>query len=272
MRNLPQFGTIAIVALASFGCEPATDGTLGGSNTGIVSGDSAAIDSALAAISSTATSVDTSQNAFSNSTQTGRAANSACPEITFSGGNTNGLSLSVALDFGSGCAVDGIDLFCSGSAAGAISTADGTLSLSFDALSCDERSLSGDVTYSFQVTSENVSTTGNWDLSFTDHGKTVAVTSTGNASHNRTTHVTTFAIVDGTATADGDTYDFNWKNVATSFFNNGNFVPQAGQITVTNDRGRTLAVKFDANSPSTGDVLVSVNGGEFVTYNIFEGK
>lgn len=269
MRNFIFVALLSTAAIYAIGC-PAASETGGTTTTSLESADSETIAAVLAAVSSTATSMDTSQSALTDSAQTGRTANSACPEITFAASNNSGVSLSVALDFGAGCSVDAIDLFCAGSATGALSTADGSFQLSFDGLSCDDRALDGSVNYTFEITESSVTTAGTWDLSYTDAGGSVEVTSTGNASHDRTAHATTFSLVDGSVVADGKTYDFNWTNVTTSYFANGNFVPQAGQIIVTNENNRSLTVKFDANSPSTGNVLVSINGGAFFTYNLFD--
>lgn len=269
MRGFIRVALLSAAVIVPLGCQTTSESG-GTTTTSLETTDGDTIAAVLAAVSSTSTSMDASQSALTDSAQTGRTANAACPEITFSASNASGVSLTVALDFGAGCSVDAIDLFCAGSATGALSTADGSFQLSFDGLSCDDRALDGSVNYTFEITESSVSTAGSWDLSYTDEGGTVEVTSAGNATHDRTAHATTFALVDGSVVADGKSYDFNWTNLTTSYFANGNFVPQAGQITVANENDRSLTIKFDANSPSTGNVLVSINGGAFFTYNLFD--
>lgn len=270
-RNLVIGVAGMVICVAGIGCQPQGATNIDGSNS-FTSADTDTINAVLAAIESASTAANTTQGAFTPETQTGRTSASICPELTFSASNSNGLSLAVTIDFGGGCSLDGMDLFCAGSAAGTLSSADGTLALAFDGLSCDDKALNGSVDYTFETSQTSVTTQGAWDLSYSDAQRTVDLIANGNASHDSTTHATTIALMTGTVTADGDAYAFTWTQLVTSFFQNGNFVPQAGEMSVTTAQNRSIIVQFDADSPSTGDVLMSINGSEFFTYNIFDNE
>jgi hypothetical protein len=257
------------VTMLAGGCPQQTAG-LGGSLAGttLTSSDQDAIAAAVAAFESATNTVNTTQNVAQEEEQT--ALDTGCPTVEFSASNTGGLNLAVSVDFGDSCTPStGFDT-CGGTASGTLSALTQTLTLNFESLNCDSKSLNGVVEFGFATTESSVSVTGDWDIAYTEGESTVGLDATGEATFDFTQLSTTFVSLTGVIDDNGDQYACEASNVVTSYFNNDNFIPESGEIALSGNGIKNMTVIFDADSPSTGTVQVSINGGEPFTYNLFE--
>lgn len=261
------FGVVCLLA----GCPQEQTGSSTGTQQ-VSGGQAAAIEAAIQSIESLAGSLNTTQNATGGEGQASRTSSSStCPEASFSADTTNGLALALTLDFGDGCAVLGSAGYtCSGSISGSFSQSDGAIDAQFGALTCNGYALEGSLSFTYDVTPTSINALGTWDITYSDDSSSVSTTGSGQASYDSTAAATTFASFEGDVTADDETYGVMLVNVITSFANNGNFIPQGGTLTLTGQRFDSIAVTFNATSPSTGDVTVRINGGPSFGYNLFD--
>jgi hypothetical protein len=258
----------AAAALFATGCPQQAPSIGGGLNSSVLAtADEDAIAAALAALESATTSINTTQNVTQTDPQTSRVTD--CPTVEFSAGNTSGLNVAVSVDFGTSCTPSTGNSSCGGAASGSLSVLTSTLSLNFDSLTCDGKSLNGSVAFGFENAESSVTVTGDWDLTFSDGASTVGLDATGEATFDTNLLSTTFVSVTGVLDDNGDKYSSEWDGVVTSFFNNDNFIPQAGEISLSGNKIKDMTIRFNASSPSTGDVEVSINGGASFVYNLF---
>lgn len=235
----------------------------------VTGGQAAAIDAAIQSIESLTSSLNTTQNATGGEAQASRTV-STCPEASFSADNTDGLSLTLSLDFGDGCDVLGsTDYSCSGSISGSFSQSASSIDAQFGALTCNGYALEGSLSFTYDVTSTTIGVLGSWDITYSDAASNVSTAGLGQASYDSGSAATTFSSFEGDVTSDDETYGVTLVNVVTSLTNNGNFIPQSGTMTLTGQTFESVAVTFNATSPSTGDVSVSINGGSSFPYNLF---
>lgn len=240
------------------------------SSTQVSASEAAAIGAAINSIESLTGSLNTTQDAAGGDSQSARTT-SACPEATFTASNTDGLALNATLDFGDGCDVLGSpDYSCSGSVAGTFTQSTNSLFAQFGALTCNGHTIEGTLTVGFNATTDSIGFTGDWNIIYGDADGDVTTIGNGDATYDRTAATTTFSTFEGEITTGGATYGVGATNVVTSLSNNGNFVPQAGAVTLTGPTFDSVVVHFDSTSPATGAVQVSVNGGDFFSYNLFE--
>lgn len=257
------------VALLAGGCPQQTAG-IGGGLTGstLSNSDQDAIAAAVAALESATNSINTSQDVVQLQEQTARETD--CPTVEFSASNAGGLTAAVSVDFGTSCTPSTGNSSCGGTASGSLSALTSTLSLNFESLTCDGKSLNGTVEFGFESAESAVTVTGDWDITFSEGESTVGLDATGEATFDIDDLSTTFVSVTGVIDDNGDEFACEWDNVVTSYFNNDNFIPQAGEINLSGNGIKSMTVRFNATSPSTGDVEVSINGGAFFVYNLFE--
>ena len=266
----PLAGAAVGVTLLAAGC-PQQGSILGGGLTGTtLSGfDQDAIAAGLQSIESATSSINTTQYVTEQEQSTARDTN--CPTVDLAASTTGGFNLSVGVDFGTEeCTPPFGGEYCKGSASGTISALTSTLALNFEALQCDGKSLDGTVEFGYEQTADNVSVTGDWDITYAEGDSTVALNATGEATFTFVDLSTTFVSLNGVIDDNGKEYSCEWSNIVTSVFDNDNYIPQAGEMNISGNGIKTMTVRFNAGSPSTGDVEVSINGGAFFVYNLFE--
>lgn len=249
------------------------DGT--GSDTdgdSLTAGEQSAVEAFLASIQSINSAVNTTQGTTSGTNESSLDAPSTCPTASFSASNESGFELAVSMDFGeSGCNVLGSeDYVCSGNASGLFSQAAHTMDIEFNNLSCDGTTLSGDVTLGFNRTETAVALNGEFDLVLTDSSGSIATQGEGVVSFDLESLSTTISTFDGTVTQGTSTFLAELEGIQLSFTQYDNFVPFAGTATLSSSEIRTMTIEFDADSPTTGVVQVTVAGGEPFSVNIFE--
>jgi hypothetical protein len=272
-RSITGLSAVGFALLA--GCPQNATNTGGTSSSGdsLSTTEQDAISAALASVESLVTSVDTTQTAAGGDSAAARTATDNCPLATFSASNEGGLSLAVGLDFGDGCNVLGSDdYFCSGSASGEFSAANGALVLTFESLNCGSKSLVGDVAFTFTSSDALVTLSGQWNVNYSDSTQTVGTIGDGEATFDGDTKSTTVTTFSGSVNFGTQTSECEMTGLVTSLANNGNFVPSAGTLALSGPTVDDVVVTFDANSPSTGDVQVSINGKPSFTYNLFDGE
>jgi hypothetical protein len=188
----------------------------------------------------------------------------SCPEVTMAVAQEEP-NFSVTLDFGDdGCNPGGLsELTCAGSATGTYDQQAGTLAVSFDGVNCNDTSLDGDIDVSFDIDGYTVSLDGDWDLTYVEGDDTVLTDGGGEGSYDATTKVTTISSFEGTVSDGTNSWNATLSNIQISYATYENLIPFAGEATISDSGGRTITVRFDADSPATGVVEVSVNGSPF---------
>jgi len=160
-------------------------------------------------------------------------------------------------------------LSCSGSATGALNRADRTVALNFNSLSCDSTTLNGLVQAIYDFSPSGVNLNGSFNLTWLSEGRTFTIT--GNTSligHDRVTHATTIGSLNALVSEGDATYTVSLADVVVSYQNNANLIPSAGVIVISGPNIRTLTIRFNAESPVTGEAEVRIGGGPFFTVNL----
>lgn len=203
--------------------------------------------------------------------QPGELTVGTCPEVTTSA-TLGDAGLDVSIDFQDGCTLPiGGDYTCSGSASGQIDLLGRTLVLEFDGISCsDQTTLSGSVNLGYSLSGGSVDLQGQWDLTYTDDGEQIVTTGTGVAHYDTNTLATEIAEFQGSLTEGDDQWQMSVSDVAISYAAQQSYLPYAGTVTLSGPAIRQLTIRFNENSPSTGDVEISVAGGPFFTVNLYE--
>lgn len=191
-----------------------------------------------------------------------------CPVVSFTATQGDALTLGLSIDFGTGCTPTGSTAVCSGEAAGTYTLVSNTIDASFANLGCDGNTLTGDAVVTASVDSSGVELNGSWTLGF-NHDNVENTTGGYGTSiydaQNARTSIPTFI---GTLTEGAETYSATLSDVELSYDTYGNFIPYAGEGTVSNADLRSITVRFNENSPSTGDVEISVDGSPFFDANL----
>ena len=248
----------------------------------LTTADRESLQAGLDAIESMATATGTAQattddgalDSFGLSSATipedGEVSRGECPEVTLATDIVSAL-LAIAVDYGDGCSPLSVDDYTvSGRATGTFTEADSSLSLTFDDLTSNGNTLDGDLGVSLSRTNDGVGLDGDWNLAYTTAQQVVATAGAGRADYVRETATTTIVDFDGTVSNDGDIWGAIISGVATSFQQNGNFIPFSGSITLTLADGRQLTLAFNEDSPTTGQAEVSINDLPAIEVDLFE--
>lgn len=304
-RSITLSITMSAVALTLLtpGCPPSAVDTIPGGDTGadgdtttLTSDESGAVDTLLGSLESLTSAVGAAQNAANAEDDQQTALDNAetdggvtdesgentdgdgigqggdgCPtfDVSLATGSGETLAFNATVDFGDGCDLLGSDDYSCAGAAGA-SLAGGVLTFTFDDLTCNDNSISGEALVSASFTDPVAELTGEFDLALASAAQQVSTSGEGITQFNRTTFVTSIPTFEGVLSDGQDTYSATASDIEVSFSEYGNFVPFAGQATLSSDNIRALTVVFDSNSPLTGEVQVSFDGTTFFAYNLFE--
>ncbi len=197
-----------------------------------------------------------------------------CPVNTLTLGGNGQVSFSMTSDFGStGCDPQGDGSFtCAGVISGtyAPSTDSKTVTLTFDGLTCANRSVTGTAQLVFAISGNTISADGDLDVTATRDGDKADVNGEVMTTYDLSTGDTTIDSFIGTVGEGGETRDCTMTDCLINFRTNGNFIPESGTMIVTGDSGRQITIVFDADSPATGNVTVSIDGGPSFVVNVNE--
>jgi hypothetical protein len=158
---------------------------------------------------------------------------------------------------------------CSGSATGTIQFDPREIVLTYDSFGCDVRTADGTYSATWTRSDGTVSFQGDWDLTVDPaDGVATAILGGGVADYVDADATTTIVSWSGTLTREEQTWNVTMTNLAVSYQNNQNLIPGSGTIVVTGTQLGTVATTFDADSPTTGEVSVSINGGPEFPYTL----
>lgn len=192
-----------------------------------------------------------------------------CPIVEFEQSGGNPANVTVTADFGDGCNPAGAAEFtCSGSTTGTLNVSTSTFSMTFDALLCNGRALAGTVDAGYSADQGVVQIDGDWDLTYTEASRQTATQGAGQALYSDAQRETTVPAFEGTLQESAESYALTMSDVALSYQNNAILIPYAGEIAVSGSSIRSLTVRFDADSPTTGYVEVSIDGSPFFDVHI----
>ncbi|MBN1488825.1 MAG: hypothetical protein JXA69_02820 [Phycisphaerae bacterium] len=235
-----------------------------------------AVESALAGTQSLSTASGTAQNGTRSeglSVQLRPAATvGICPTVTTQLQQALSLEFSVMIDYGTGCTpYYWPDTTFAGSASGTISQQEKTLALTFNDLACDTDTLSGTVNAEWDRTTSEVRIDGDWNLTWASPVTTTTTSGSGTCTYDLTDYVTSIPEFYGTVsdTLATGAWTMTATDIVMSFYNTGSYIPYSGTLMLEGTGIRTIIVRFNASSPTTGDVEVSITGAAFITINLW---
>jgi len=255
-----------------------TTGTTPSSISDIRTGERSAIQAALIAAQALSVTSSTThsgasrgdtQSALDNGSTPGVTVGT-CPATTFAASGTTG-TLSMTLDFGTGCTSTKFDAApeCRGTISGTITPAQNTTSATFTDFSCGSDSVSGDVDLEYALSTGISVLDGTWKLTWLLGGKdSYGIDGNGEVQFDATDGTIIVPSVAATVMQGGDEWNVSVVEAAMSYPMYENFVPYAGSVEVYGTDIRGVIVKFDASSPTTGIVQVSIGGSPFFEVNL----
>ena len=286
MRKLITIGGLVFLTAAMFvmvgGCpQDGTDNTGGTDNTSLTAAEKDALVTGSQSCQSlgnaagvTKSSAQDDNSSFDvpsipNNATTYTFGN--CPEVTMSVDNLSSLTFELDVDFGNGCSpyVTQEDYDCTGSASGTFSQAAKNINLTFNEISCGYATLDGGVDVNYDVSGQVITLDGAWDLDYEDDIGPIQTDGEGTASYDAENLITTFSIFNGTITDTQVTWTMGLSGIKMSYPTYGNYIPYAGEATVSGTEIRTFKVKFDEDSPTTGIVQVSIAGGAYFDVDLY---
>ena len=276
------------------GCQPpadggGTDGTDVGTDD-LTSLENKAIIAGCNAPGALAQAADVSQNATGDLGSGGSqqsvpqdkdATFGTCPEVTKDGSLGSGVDLTI--DFGqTPCTALSVQqedgslytYTCSGSASGSFSLASQSMSLTFSNLSCNDQALDGSASLSYSLLVPGVQLEGTWNLSWYPGTEAIGTSGTGTVSYVPVTggccdvtHIEEFA---GNVTEGEYEWSAAMTNIRVSLEKYYSFIPYSGSMTIDGPDIRALTITFNENSPTTGEITVSLENGRSVTVSLYE--
>ncbi len=184
-----------------------------------------------------------------------------CPTLTLSPTDQAG-AFNVSLDFAEGCPVPGQSgLSCSGSVTGEVNFTDSHLTFNFNTLSCgDSPVLEGNIDVDYVVAEPAIDFTGTWDISATTDDRVTRIVGPGTVSYDTSSNIVTIDQFSGQLTRDSTTSNITVDGVQIPLTDNPSLIPNAGTIQLNGGLLRQMTIRFNADSPSTGTVDVSIFG------------
>jgi len=243
------------------------------SGTQLAAKEKSAVDSAREGLTALSEAVGVSQAPADASHNTsvlpGSVTFGTCPAITTAAGQG---AIDLTIDFGDSPCVPALfpDLSCEGSATGTLNAGAAEITISFNGIGCNSKSLTGQGDVTFNLAQSDVGLAGTFELMWVSNGTITAVDGAGDFQYDRTAKAATVTSFNGTLTNADSTYTAVCTGLVIDPENNANLVPSAGTMDLSGSIIRALTIRFDANSPSTGDVEVSVDGGDFFTVNLYD--
>ncbi len=244
------------------------------SGTGLTSREHTAVEAALEAIQALTVAGSTIESSTDLPVATDEASRAmdmpglgTCPQVSVDVGKTSGRTLQMTLDFGDeGCAPFSTDYMLTGSASGAFNADDNLVTVTFDELRADDSTLDGGLEVTYQLGDESVTLTGDWDL-MTDRISTAGL---GSVHYDRAAFETEVRDFDGTVRNASQSWMLTTSQLVLSPRTYESFIPFAGTLSVSGSDTRPLTVTFDEQSPASGLVEVSIDGGPTVQVSLFQ--
>jgi hypothetical protein len=100
-------------------------------------------------------------------------------------------------------------------------------------------------------------------LSYGNGGGAFGVTGNGTVSYHPAATAATVSSFTGTISAADESWTAAMSDLLVSFRTGDGLIPSAGEITVTGEDIRSITIRFDPDSPTTGIVRISLDGGPF---------
>lgn len=232
----------------------------------------AAVNAVVEQLEATAKAVGGVVESFTGIDADGDGTFGDCPEVTaeFADGITE---VEVNFGEGAGCESDYYNNIASGSVALTLDTVARDLEIVFNELTVDGVTTSGSASTSLTRDGQNNRTVaGSIDLTTSGVGTVQGELSIGINLAARTISVDQ---ADLTVTDDdGNSYAVDVDGIFIDPIGNGNFIPQSGTITfeIPNEEAGpdtvTVVIEFDAQSPETGVVAVTVGSADPVDYEL----
>lgn len=261
---------LVMPALAFFCSAQGCPSTESGSISDLTAAEQKAIQDAFRSVRTLTPAASAVQSATGADVLAGQAARTVgtCPQIT-ANTSADGTSLTIAVDFGSGCApVYYPSLTCSGGASGTLNVSTLSIVVAFNQLACGGDSVNGTANLTFGWTGVNATLAGAWDLAATIDGVTGFTAGDGACAYDGGAYASGVTSFDGTARQGSDQWTLKMTDVWVSFYKYANFIPYSGEIILSSPVIRQLKFKFDADSPTTRQVQVSIGGGRYVAMDL----
>ena len=188
----------------------------------------------------------------------------SCPAVTLTMSEQDPLVYDLTLDFGTGCAPFANPGYtCSGTATGSLDPDAKRVTLQFADLTCNGKTLTGSVGVTYERADGGIGLTGTWNVSYTDGTGSLGVTGNGSVSYDPAATAATVSSFAGTISADGESWNAAMSDLLISFRTGESLIPSAGEITLTGESIRSITIRFDPASPSTGIIRASLDDGPF---------
>ena len=194
-----------------------------------------------------------------------------CPEVELEVTNDGLLTFDMSIDFGTtGCTPYGWDDYiCTGSASGTFDQSEQNLSVTFESISCNEATLTGTADVNYDIDGQAIDLDGDWDLTYVDDIGTIQTDGNGEGGYNASTYVTTITSFEGDVTDTVSTWSTIMLGIHASYPTYGSYIPYSGTMTVSGPDIRTMTVRFNEDSPTTGVVEVSIGGAPYFNVNLY---
>lgn len=181
----------------------------------------------------------------------------------------NPFTFTLASNFSAaGCQPEGEGSFtCSGVLTGTLEFLSKSINFTFGGLTCAGRTLEGMAVLTYALLSDTqVSADGTLDVTATRDNEKTEIDGQVDTTYDLTNQSTTIISFTGVV-SDGVTQrNCTMSNCVVRFKTGQNFIPGSGTMQLTGDR--TILITFDASSPTTGIVQVSINGGPAFAVNV----
>ena len=271
LRYIPVV-VISIVMGSSSACRNRNGGNGNGNGNGgeLTVEQEAAVNAVVEQLEVTAKAFGSVAQSFSGLDANGDGTFGECPVVTAE--IANGVS-NVEVDFGPapGCENDYYDNPASGSVSLTLDTVARDLEIVFNALSVDEVTTNGSATMSLTRAGQSRTVTGTLDIATSGVG-----TAEGDLSVNINLAALTIAVDDADliiTDGEGTSYSVDITGIFIDPVGNGSFIPEAGTIRVEipDDDGTgtiTMVIEFNADSPATRVVQVTVANTETIDYEL----
>lgn len=247
-------------------------GTSDTTGTSLTSAEQDSLDAVTSSSKSLAEAVNTAQSPTGGGSESASDIPSVtqtqtfgvCPQVTLTTTNDGLLTFNMTVSFGTGCHPLGDENYtCSGQASGSFDQRQKNMNMTFENISCQSATLTGDVNVNYDRSATQVDVDGDWDLTYVDSYGTILTDGSGSGNYHLTQYVTTVDTFTGTVTDGTSAYQSTVTGIKISFPTYGVFMPYAGEIAVSGTGIRSYVVRFNENSPSTGIVEVSIAGGPY---------
>ena len=165
-------------------------------------------------------------------------------------------------------------LTCSGNASGTFSLTDQNIALEFNGISCNDQALDGTADLTYNLLTSGVELQGAWDLTWYPGDEAIGTEGEGIGSYQAELSgccdVITIDEFIGNVTNDGYEWTSSMEDILISVEKYYSLIPYGGSITVDGPDIREITITFNENSPTTGEVTISIENGRAFTVTLYE--